>query len=424
MKKALTDGFLRSVKPPLAGRLEIADLGCSGLEFRATAAGARSWSYRFRDTKTGRVGRATIGTYPAIGLSAARERANDMRKDVAAGINPAVRKRRERTEAPARTFGALAARYLAEHAKRKKRSADADERNLNLHVLPKWKDRAFDSIERAEVIELIESLITAGKPTLANRVHALISTVYGFAIDAGLTLINPCARLRKRGVERIGRRVLSDPEIHLFWPKVVHSPITRRVGLGLRLVLLTGARPGEVAGMARDELEHISDQERAAWTIPAERVKNSRAHYVPLSPIARAVVSELLELSEEGCRYLFPARSSTDVPMTGHTFPVAMSRFADKLNSDAAAKTWKAEPPTPHDLRRTLATRLSQLGVVKEDRDAVMNHAPRDVGSRVYDLHTRAQEKRRALNLWADSLAEILQPRSVVPIAEARRRRR
>jgi integrase len=425
MKKALTDGFLRSIKPPLAGRIEIADLGCGGLEFRATGPGARSWSFRFRDPKTGRVGRATIGTYPAVGLSAARERANDMRKDVAAGINPAIRKRRDRAEAPARTFGALATRYLAEHARRKKRSADADERNLNLHVLPKWKERAFDSIERAEVIELIESLITAGKPTLANRVHALISTVYGFAIDAGLTLINPCARLRKRGVENVGRRVLTDPEIRLFWPQVVHSPITRRVGLGLRLLLLTGTRAGEVAGMGLAELEHMTDQARAAWAIPAERVKNGRAHYVPLSPMARALVLELIELAPADCQYLFPSRSNVEAAMSGHTFPVAMARFAEKLENDVAAKAWKADPPTPHDLRRTLATRLSQLGVVKEDRDAVMNHAPQDVGSRVYDLHTRAQEKRRALNLWADSLASILGNRTaVVPIAEARRRRR
>jgi hypothetical protein len=108
MQKSLTDAFIRSIVPPADGRLEYADLRCGGLELRVTTAGARSWSFRFRDPRTGRVGRATIGSYPAIGLSAARSRADGMRQDVAAGINPAERKRRERVDAPAKTFGALA----------------------------------------------------------------------------------------------------------------------------------------------------------------------------------------------------------------------------------------------------------------------------------------------------------------------------
>src|SRR5207253_17996 len=121
---------------------------------------------------------------------------------------------------------------------------------------------------------LVESLIKAGKPTLANRVQSLISSIFSFAMDADLVRGNPCARLRRRGVETIGRRVLSDDEIRLFWPGTVQKPISRRVGLALRLILLTGVRPGEAAGITCAELENTGEKGRARWIIPAERSKN------------------------------------------------------------------------------------------------------------------------------------------------------
>jgi len=107
-------------------------------------------------------------------LSDARARASDLRRSVARGINPVGEKRQGRAEASSRTFQALADRYMVEHARRFKRSASVDERNLRKHVLTEWGRRRFDEIERRDVIALIETLVTAGKPVLANRVQALI----------------------------------------------------------------------------------------------------------------------------------------------------------------------------------------------------------------------------------------------------------
>jgi hypothetical protein len=247
-----------------------------GLVFRITKSGAKSWSFRFRRASSKQT-RATIGSYPAIGLKAARKRAEEMRKEVAAGVDPVAAKRQ--TRRGARSFSVLAERYLEEHACRHKRSHKADERNLNKHVLPLWKDKLYSSIKRADVIELIEGLISAGKLTLANRVQSLISTVFTFAMDAELVEANPCHRLRKRGVERVGRRVLSDGEIRLFWNGIIEPATARRTGLGLRLALLTGVRVGEVVGLCRAELEYLDDAARAVWTIPGERTKN-----LPLAP--------------------------------------------------------------------------------------------------------------------------------------------
>ncbi len=104
-------------------------------------------------------------------------------------------------------------------------------------------------------------------------------------------------------------------------------------------------------------------------------------HYVPLSPLAVETIREAFKLIGDGETFLFasPAKSG---PITAHALAVAMARFAEKLDGKGpVVKGWKAEPPTPHDLRRTLRTRLSELGIPKEDCDAVLNHTPRDVGS-------------------------------------------
>jgi len=168
MRKSLTDALIRSLPTPLEGRIEVTDLRAAGLAFRVTSKDARSWCFRFRDPRSGRTSRATIGNYPDVSLAEARQRADAMRRQIASGENPVETKRRERELATVKTFHALADRYLNEHARRHKRSADADERNLRKHIIPRWGGRRYDEIGRADVIELVESLVADGKQTLAN----------------------------------------------------------------------------------------------------------------------------------------------------------------------------------------------------------------------------------------------------------------
>ena len=425
MAKTLTDAFVKAVRTPPKARVEYADLRCVGLAFRVTASGVRSWCFRFRDPRTGQSSRIGLGPYPAVSLSAARELAEAQRRVVAKGKNPVEMRRQERVEAPQKTFGALAARYLVEHANRHKRprSAAEDRRNLDLHILPRWRNRRYEDLRRADLIELVEGLVRDGKPTLANRIHALLSKIGAFADDADLLVGNPFAGIRKRGQENIGRRILSDDEIRLLWRHIVLPPVSRRVGLALRLALLTGVRAGEVVGITRAEIEHLGDIERAAWTIPADRAKNGRAHYVPLSPMSQATLHSAMELIGDQEKFLFPSRWIAKEPITAHALAVAMRRFSDRLEiKSAAAKTWRGEPPSPHDLRRTFATRLSSLGVSKEDRDALLNHMRADVGSKHYDLYERAKEKRVALNQWAAVLDEMVnQPDAAIAKRSVRR---
>jgi integrase len=408
MKRLLTDALVRSISPPASGRLELADIRCPGLALRITPAGVRSWCFRFRDSRTAKTTRSTIGKYPDVKLAEARERAESLGREVAQGINPVDAKRQARQQIAVTTFAHLAERYLSEHARRVKRSASADERNLRLHVLPSWGNRPFAQIERRDVIALVEQLIGEGKPTLANRVQALISSIFTFAIDADLVPANPCARLRRRGVESRRERTLSDEEIRTFWMGIVRPPVSRLLGLALRLQLLTGVRPGEISGMRRDELENFTDPDRAGWLIPPHRMKAKRAHYVPLSPLARATVTEALNLVPQDQPFVF-ASQKADGAIRANALPIAMQRFAASLiDNDDGGRTWKENPPTPHDLRRTVATRLAGLGVPGEDVSTILAHAIAGVTKMHYDRYDRAREKRRALERWERMLSEIV----------------
>jgi integrase len=392
MLRALTDATVRNIRAPTTGRIEVRDPGCRGLELRITSTGAKTFAFRFRDRYSKRVERITIGRYPDVMLRDARLRADELRRETAAGRNPATHKR----EAPARTFASLADRYLVEHSRRFKRSADQDERNLRLHILPRWGRRDYAGIGRADVIALAEKLAAAGKPILANRVQALVSSIFSFAVDAALLPTNPCLRLHKRVKENAKTRTLTDEEIRTLWHRAVEPPVSRAVGLALRLVLLTGCRPSEVAGMTTAELEFSAAGKAKSWTVPPARSKNGRPHHVPLPPLAGEQITEALALAN-GDSAVFPSRSGK---VAGHALAVAMAR----IGATIGAADW----PTPHDLRRTCATRLAAAGVRAEDVRAVLNHARTDVTGKHYDLYDRAAEKRAALARWAQMVAAIL----------------
>jgi integrase len=425
MRKPLTDVFVRSVEAPANGRLEITDVRCSGLTLRVTKGGVKSWSFRFRDPKSRTLTRATIGGYPTVSLQMARERALELSRQVAGGVNPVEEKRKTRDEAPTRTFEALAARYMTEHARRHKRTAEADQRNLSVHILPNWRTRPFGAIGRKDVIALCEGIVAKGSPIQANRVQALLSKMFSFALDAELVTANPCARLKKRSKETTATRVLSDDELVLFWRRIGNPPNSRRMGQGLRLIMLTGVRVTELAGAEIKEFERLDDTKNATWTIPAARSKNGKALVVPLSGLALTIVVDLLErataLAGEHSppRFLFVSPNDPKKSIDGHAFSVAMIRFGNALSIAVDAKdygfdevraitAWTSDRPSAHDLRRTFATRLAGSGVPAEDVSACLNHARRSVTARHYDLYDRAREKRRAFDLWADQVARVI----------------
>jgi site-specific recombinase XerD len=150
---------------------------------------------------------------------------------------------------------------------------------------------SFRRYRTKDVIALCEGIVAKGSPIQANRVQALLSKMFSFALDAELVTANPCARLKKRSKETTATRVLSDDELVLFWCRVGDPPNSKRMGQGLRLVMLTGVRVTELAGGEMKEFERLDAAKHASWTIPAARSKNGKAHVVPLSGLERRTFS-------------------------------------------------------------------------------------------------------------------------------------
>jgi integrase len=178
------------------------------------------------------------------------------------------------------------------------------------------------------------------------------------------------------------------------------------------------------------EASSPDNAEQEAWLIPEERSKNKRAHLVPLSPLALDTIRSAMELAADGEEFIFPTRLNRGGPIDPHALSSAMQRLAAALNGQQgkAAKTWQQEPPSPHDLRRTINTRLAELRIPREIRERVLNHATalRTTEGRHYNVYEFLPEKRAALNLWSDALAAILEggTASVVPITTAAAKKR
>jgi integrase len=268
-------------------------------------------------------------------------------------------------------------------------------------VLPQWADRRYDQISRRDVIDLLDAMVSRA-PTGVNRVQSLLSAVFSFAIDEGLLAAHPCARLRRRTVERPRSRVLAESEIKQFWWSITQSPVSYRSGLCLRLMLMTGMRTAEVAALNRSELVALDDDQGAALLIPGSRIKNRRTLFMPLVGLGLQIVREAAALSPS--QWVFPGKwGDGKRPMSAQSYDAAMRNFCVHHKG-----TWLQDRPIPHDLRRTCRTLMAQIGVSDTVAKAIMNRAPEGVDGKHYNHYGYAAEKRAALQLWSDRVTAII----------------
>ena len=203
----------------------------------------------------------------------------------------------------------------------------------------------------------------------------------------------------------------------MFWAALDKAGLTPPIVAALRTILLLGQRPNEVAGMARDELVDFDVADAALWVLPASRMKGRRPHCVPLPRLARSIIQGELVRQREAAdepEFVFASRFADRERLARHSLSQAMRRVieglvADDANRDAVARL-KADPPTPHDLRRSAATGLSRLGISRDDRLAVLAHSYGDAHE-VYDQYDRLSQKRSALESWERHLLAVIADR-------------
>jgi integrase len=412
---ALTSQFVRGIKPPKSGRAEYWDQLTPGLCLRVTANGHGSWSYRYRPRESGKQNeRITFGTSHEISLAEARDRAARVRAAVVDGDNPQLTRRQKKEAARnTLTLDALADRYLAEYAKPRKASWRDDAQRL-IRAREAIGHKEVTSITRRELIGFLDEVKQAA-PVQANRIQSVLCGLFNWAVEGEILDVNPIASLKKRAKETASTRTLSDAEIAALWRALEATKETAvEIATALRVLLLVGQRPGEVASAVQSELKNIDDPRNARWEIPAERMKARRPHVVPLASMARALFRDMLaRRREEGDKTgLFASRFLGRATITRPALSRALRRVIGRMQPEGAdahaIRSLQDDPPSPHDFRRTVATGMAALGIAREDRLAVLAHQPSDIHGAVYDQYERLREKRIALETWERRIATML----------------
>ncbi|MBB4003166.1 tyrosine-type recombinase/integrase [Aurantimonas endophytica] len=390
-KLNLTTRFVDTVKAEK--RTEYWDETIRGLTLRVTPTGARSWSIVWTGETDGIKRRLTLGSYPAIDLHAARKRALGELAKISEGADPTTRKRAVRAEM---TLEELSDLYVEKYAKPNKRSWQTDERVLAKDVVAIiGAKRKISSIGRRDILDAIDRKIDEGKPIASRQVLAIVSKFFNWAVAEDYLTASPVAGVQQRAKARSRERVLSNAEVRYVWKQIDLASLSAPMRQIVRLLFLTGQRAGEVAGMQRGEV----DLTAALWTSPGARTKNGREHAVPLSPAALAIVKAAI--ATMGAKADDPASPLFCKIKTAITSNAVAHAVRDKLQLKEGPD-W-----TPHDARRTMATRMAEdLNVDPHHIEAVLNHITghRSGVAGTYNRSTYLVAKRRALVLWAEHL--------------------
>jgi integrase len=420
---------------------EIRDGRTPGFGARCRASGRVHFFFRYRAGGEVRI-RLPLGRRTArFGLADARRAAEDLRRKLDAGADPAAeraaarealareaaerkaararlaaerraaRERRARSEAEPGSFADLADRYLAVRARklspRWRREVEAKSGRL-VELLG---SRKLAELGRRDLVEALDRIDADAGEKVAEVHRKILRAILGWALEREEIDANPCpARARVKRTQR--ERHLSESEIRALWQATEElDPVT---GGTWRLILLTGQRPGSVKAMRREDL--ALDGAERFWLIPARYMKSGKPHRVHLSAPAWREIARLDEITG-GSPWVFesprPRMRGGRVPKrwnaratSGHLEHLQASTRA--LNRRVAEIIGhRIEPFTPHDLRRTAATLLSEAGVAHDVIDKLQAHALEGV-RKVYIRAELEARTREALDVLGRELARIL----------------
>lgn len=371
-----------------------------GFGLRLRAGGSRRWIFQYRlGQKNQR--RISLGAQKAQSALRARDVAKKLHAQVALGRDPA----REKADAKARvaeTFGTIVKQFLSRQRLRlKPRSYIEVER----HLLSHWKPvhgLPITAIQKRTVAVRVGEIAAQNGPFAANRARASMSALFTWAMKEGLVESNPVIGTNKAAEERARDRVLNDEELSAVWNALGDDPYSSII----KLLILTGQRRQEIGALRWSEV----DFDRGVIVFPGARTKNRRSHEVPLSSAAQAILRAQ------------PLRSLLDGSPRDHIFGEgdygwqAWSQSKDRLDLRIREAWLDERNPMPpwrlHDLRRTVVTRMAELGVQPHVIETVINHVSGHKAgvAGIYNRATYDMEKRRALEFWAHHVADVAHP--------------
>jgi integrase len=403
MTKKLTAIAIENLKPGTA-RQEIADGKCTGLFHIIQASGVRSWAVRYRRPGDKKNAKLTLGRCPPITLAQARQLASAALLEVSQGRDPGIAKRQAKADAIDRSRDTVRARYeqyLEQHCKKHTRENTwkAIAGMFARDVLPAWGERSVHDVRRRDVIDLVEEIARV-RPVMANRVLMAVSKFFNWMMARDVIVASPVAGVALPTKEKDRERVLSDPEIVRFWKAC--DAIPKPFGDIYKLLLLLGSRRQEVSEIAYSEI----DEQARTWVLPAERSKNGKPRLTPLSRQAWDIISRQPRIA--GSSFVFARRA-------------AHSHMKAPL--DAAM-----QPDAPfviHDVRRTCASGLQKIGTDVAVTEKILGHEGGTfrgiVG--VYQQHSYIEEKRAALQMWANRIDALVKGEAAGKVVKFGKRR-
>jgi integrase len=375
--KTLTERKLRALRS--MQRMVVWDKHTRNLAVIVQPSGVKTWYFVY--SRFGRPRWYRLGRTDAIDSLVARKRARQLAGQVAEGRDP----QSERAALNAAdTFERLHTRYVNDHARKHNKSWQQADTLIKRYVLPRLGKLKAQAISRAQIKELFGAI---DRPVLANQVLAAISAVFTWGEKQDVVGLNPC-----RGVDRnktqSRARVLTDEEMPRFWKAFDDAGLIK--SYALKILLLTGQRPGEVGHMRR---EHIKS---GWWEMPGKPVpglgwpgtKNARHHRVWLPHAAQELIAELADDDD-----------------SGFVFGKTVSGLEKAMRE--CCKVLKAERATPHDLRRTHGTMITKLGFGREAMNRIENHTEASIAD-VYDRHTYESEDKLIMETVANRIMNLV----------------
>jgi integrase len=355
--------------------------------------------------RAGRRTKAKIGSYPALSLSGARE---IFQRDFAAAIQRGANIKAACDGRPG-TVADLFAAYVRTLKAAGKPSWLDIEANLNKAADILGRARAARDITPDDVLGVLRPIYERGASAMADHMRSYIRSAYSWGVKAEhdyrsssprrfKLVVNPAAGIPTEP-KIVGSRWLNEQEfVQLYrWLECpdtpVHPPYTRAV----RILMLTGQRVEEIAGL------HIDQWDKAERIIDWSKTKNGKPHAIPIPALAAELIESIIP-NEFG--WFFPSAKHPSVPVTANTLYAFMWRQRERGVVPFV---------TNRDLRRTWKTLAGKAGVSKEIRDRIQNHALQDVSSKSYDRWTYMPEKRAGMVIWNEFISSLLRaPRLTV----------
>lgn len=397
------------------------DGGGLSLRYRKGDSAPR-WLFRYRLSGQSRV--LQLGSYSNLSLADARRTAKEMRARVALGFDVAGQKKERKREAVAKieaersTVAKLADDYFNARILGHWKHPNIVRSRIERDIKPAIGKLPLDQVRPSHIDAMLRGIVERGAPTMANDVLRWVKRMFNYAVKRELVLNNPAAAFDPSdagGKEEARTRWLTRPELsELFSAFSKAKGWTHENSLALKLLLMLATRKTELVAARIAEF----DLETSVWHLPAERSKTGVAIDIPLPHQAVAMIEELVRLAS-GSAWLLPARKlqTRMIPHIDHnTLNAAMAKSIRPLMEGC-------EPFTIHDFRRTARTHLEALGTPPHIAERCLNHKIKGVEG-VYNRHDYFQERRLALQAWADLLTELESDDrgKVVPLKRAGKR--